>query len=256
MKYIKYKRLDKVSRYAENLFLDSFRKKEAKKYKRKRFLKEVILLFSCILFLVLIGLSAWIIQKIPIPENIFLAILTYILDFILFIVFFVISCLLILYPIVKLTKLNYFNIPKAPKTYIKKASKLIRKYYGFNEDYLLTKCFYSTNDKFINHDICIFRYDDEIRITGDIVTGYKNYNAELGCYKIKLNEITIKKEDYNNKRVTIIEFCNVKFIVGIRAYSFIKRLLNIKIYKYLYKKIETHNDYINFIIFKKSKKLC
>ena len=130
------------------------------------------------------------------------------------------------------------------KEFIKKASEPIRKYYGLSDEYLITKCFESTNTSFNDHDICIFRYGNEIRMTTDIVKGFINGNCDLGCYSIKFNELKTYKDDYNDKRVTVLEFDKEKFVIGIKAYSYIAKLMKTKVYKYLWKSIEINEEYI------------
>ena len=142
-----------------------------------------------------------------------------------------------------LDKVRY-NLPEMRKEFIKKASEPIRKYYGLSDDYLITKCFESTNTLFNDHDICIFRYGNEIRMTTDIVKGFINGNCDLGCYSIKFNELKIYKDDYNDKRVTVLEFDKEKFVIGIKAYSYIAKLMKTKVYKYLRKSIEINEEYI------------
>lgn len=36
------------------------------------------------------------------------------------------------------------------------------------------------------------------------------------------------KDNLNNKRVTVLEFSNEKFVIGIKAYSYIYKLINNK----------------------------
>ena len=142
-----------------------------------------------------------------------------------------------------ISKVEY-NLPEMRKEFIKKASEPIRKYYGLSDEYLITKCFESTNTSFNDHDICIFRYGNEIRMTTDIVKGFINGNCDLGCYSIKFNELKIYKDDYNDKRATILEFDKEKFVIGIKAYSYISKLMKTKVYKYLWKSIEINEEYI------------
>lgn len=60
-----------------------------------------------------------------------------------------------------LDKIKY-NFPEIRKEFIKKASESNRKYYGLSDEYLITKCFDSTNTLFKDHDICIFRHGNFI----------------------------------------------------------------------------------------------
>ena len=55
-------------------------------------------------------------------------------------------------------------LPKMQRKFISKACENVREFYGVNEEYLLTKCFHSSDSKFINHDVCIFKYNDYIKL--------------------------------------------------------------------------------------------
>jgi hypothetical protein len=142
-----------------------------------------------------------------------------------------------------LDKVDY-DYPRMSKEFISKACEPIRKHYGLSEEYLITKCFSASNSHFNNHDICIFRFDNEIRITTDIVKGFINDHCDLGCYSIKFDELKVYKADYDNKRVTVLEFGNEKFIVGIKAYSYIIKLINTKTYKYMFNSLPINDEAI------------
>ncbi len=140
----------------------------------------------------------------------------------------IVSGIIIVYPVSLLLEKISFNLPKIKKEYLSVACKDLRDYYGLTDDYLITKCFEASNPIFNNHDICIFKVNDEIRITSDIVNGFINERSNIGCYCIKLNELEIFKDDYHQKRVTIIKAKDEKFIVGIKSYSYITKIIATK----------------------------
>ena len=123
-------------------------------------------------------------------------------------------------------KFNY-SIPTFERKLISSALYVLRDYYKLGDNYLITKCFKSSNTNFDNHDVTIFRVGDEIRITGDIVNGFMSYYHDLGCYRFKISEIELYKTDYNNRRVTVLKVDKFEFIMGIKAYSFINKLKNL-----------------------------
>ena len=244
MKYIKYRNINKVQQLANKQRLASLGKDEKKKAKRSERLTKLVSFCGIIFFFCCFGMFIFFIKLIPIPKNTFLIILYGIACVILGLIALIISAISTLIPFgILLDKVRY-NLPEMRKEFIKKASEPIRKYYGLSDEYLITKCFESTNTLFNNHDICIFRYGNEIRITTDIVKGFINGNCDLGCYSIKFNELKIYKDDYNNKRATILEFDKEKFVIGIKAYSYIAKLMKTKVYKYLGKSIEINEEYI------------
>ena len=244
MKYFKYRNISKVQQLAYKERLASLGKDEKKKAKRSERLTKLVSFCGIIFFFCCFGMFIFFIKLIPVPKNTFLIILYGIACVILGLIALIISAISTLIPFgILLDKVRY-NLPEMRKEFIKKASEPIRKYYGLSDDYLITKCFESTNTLFNDHDICIFRYGNEIRITTDIVKGFINGNCDLGCYSIKFNELKIYKDDYNNKRATILEFDKEKFVIGIKAYSYIAKLMKTKVYKYLGKSIEINEEYI------------
>lgn len=244
MKYFKYRNISKVQQLANKQRLASLGKDEKKKAKRSERLTKLVSFCGIIFFFCCFGMFLFFIKLIPVPKNTFLIILYGIGCVILGLIALIISAISTLIPFgILLDKVRY-NLPEMRKEFIKKASEPIRKYYGLSDDYLITKCFESTNTLFNDHDICIFRYGNEIRITTDIVKGFINGNCDLGCYSIKFNELKIYKDDYNDKRVTVLEFDKEKFVIGIKAYSYISKLMKTKVYKYLGKSIEINEEYI------------
>ena len=244
MKYFKYRNINKVQQLAYKQRLASLGKDEKKKAKRSERLTKLVSFCGIIFFFCCFGMFIFFIKLIPVPKNTFLIILYGIGCAILGLIALIISAISTLIPFgILLDKVRY-NLPEMRKEFIKKASEPIRKYYGLSDDYLITKCFESTNTLFNDHDICIFRYGNEIRITTDIVKGFINGNCDLGCYSIKFNELKIYKDDYNDKRVTVLEFDKEKFVIGIKAYSYISKLMKTKVYKYLGKSIEINEEYI------------
>lgn len=244
MKYFKYRNISKVQQLAYKERLASLGKDEQKKIKKSDRLTKLISIIGIIFFICCFGMFIFFIQLIPVPKNILLKILYGIGCAILGFIGLIISGIATIIPFgILLDKIRY-NLPEMRKEFIKKASEPIRKYYGLSDEYLITKCFESTNTSFNDHDICIFRYGNEIRMTTDIVKGFINGNCDLGCYSIKFNELKTYKDDYNDKRATILEFDKEKFVIGIKAYSYIAKLMKTKVYKYLGKSIEINEEYI------------
>ena len=66
-------------------------------------------------------------------------------------------------------------------------------------------------------------------------------------FKMGFKDINVYKDNFNDKRVTVIEFNKIKFIVGIRAYSYIVKLMNVKVYKSIFSRIELADDKIYFV---------
>lgn len=232
MKYFKYKNINKVQKIAEKEFLASLDKDKEKKIIKSRRLKKVLSFCGMALFFIVYGIFIYLITLIPKPDSTFLAIVYVMGCVLLGIIAFVASGFCVVIPIgLLLDKVDY-NPPRMKREFLAKACKSIREYYGISHEYLITKCFDSSNSIFNLHDICIFRFDDEIRITTDIINGFINEHCDLGCYSIKFDELKIYKDDFNSKRVTVLEFANEKFFIGIKAYSYILKL--IKTYRFCF----------------------
>lgn len=225
MKYFKYRNINKVQQKADKLFLASLGKDKEKKIKKSRRTKKFLSNLGISLFLILYGLFIYLLTSIPKPDTTFLAIIYGIGCVILGSIGLIVCAIIVCIPITKLMDKVEYDLPKMQRKFIAEACKNVREFYGVNAEYLLTKCFHSSDSKFINHDICIFKYNDEIRITTDIINGFINGESDLGCYSVEITELKIYKADYNKNRSTILEFVDQKFIVGIKAYSFIVKLM-------------------------------
>jgi hypothetical protein len=222
--------MNKILKLTNKFNLASYNEDEQKKIRTNQLLSKLLIVAGYIVSISLLVILFSLIRLIPTPEKVLFGIL-YVIAFVALGLLIIVISSLIFIPISKLLdKLNY-NIPTYNREHIASACSDIRKYYGLDNDYLLTKCFKSTNNNFNNHDICIFRVYNEIRITNDIVRGYLKTTSNLGCYSVKFDELEVYKDDYNNKRVTVLKFGNEEFVIGIKAYSYITKLLNVKVYK-------------------------
>lgn len=248
MKYFKFKNMNKIKKATYKEYLSSLSKDEKKKVKRLNIIIKILIFSGIITFFLLFGFLIYLITLIPTSEKIFLQVLYGVGIVILGLLSLALSLIVSVITFEYLIEKVEYNVPKTTKEIVSKACENIRKRYKLNDEYLLTKCFSSTNELFNNHDICIFRASDEIRITADIVNGFINDHCDLGCYAIKFKDINVYKDNFNDKRVTVIEFNKIKFIVGIRAYSYIVKLMNVKVYKSIFSRIELADDKIYFVI--------
>ena len=124
-------------------------------------------------------------------------------------------------------KVGSFNIPSMKKEIFSKACKHLRDYYQLQDPYIITKCFNSTDKKFVNHDVCIFVVGDELRITTDLVQGFLHGERDLGCYAFKKEEITLSKYNDGNHLIAELKADKIVFLLGYRAKGFIAILKDI-----------------------------
>ena len=92
----------------------------------------------------------------------------------------------------------------------------------------MTKCFDSTDRRFKNHDVCIFVFGDELRITTDLVRGFIHDEKDLGCYAFRKDEIRISKRINEERLILELSAGEIVFQLGYRAKRFIEdNILNL-----------------------------
>lgn len=247
MKYLKYKKMNEVMRLTKKEYIASCSKDEQRKIKRRIFWTKNIRFVGMLIFFSVFFIFLYFITRIPQPKNTFLSILFGITCFFFVLLDILVCCFVIGLPFGYMVDKISYSFPNLTKEYRAILSNDMKKFYGLNDTYLITKCFFSTDKKFNNHDICIFKVGNEIRITTNIVYGFLHNHCELGCYSISFDELKLYKDDYNNKRVAVLKFGKEKFVIGIKAYAYINNLLSQKVYKHLKKRIEFHGDAVHFI---------
>jgi len=120
-------------------------------------------------------------------------------------------------------KIESFNSPRIKKEAVSKACAYLRDFYGLSEPYIVTKCFDATDKNFKDQDVCIFVFNDELRITVDLMKGFLDGKKDLGCYTFKRNEITLSKQQNGKQLILELKADDSIFLLGYRAKGFIKR---------------------------------
>lgn len=120
---------------------------------------------------------------------------------------------------------RFFPEPTLPRikaeTYLKVNSNKF-KYYGLNDNYIITKCYYSNHLEFIDHDVIVCFINNKIKITNDLYHSIDDF----GCYEFDINEIryfNIKEDDL--VKTKIVDNNDV-FILGYRTRTFINKNIN------------------------------
>jgi len=223
MRYFKYKNTKKNMNNAlkeQYLTLTKYEKRTVRKerlWRRCSSIVAFIIFFSCMFA------SIYLLKTIPNPSNQWLGALAIIAKVIAGFVLLIVSGFLtcgITYPLWK--KVKSFNIPLMKKEIFSKACEHLRDYYKLQEPYIITKCYDSTDEKFKNHDVCIFVVNDELRITTDLIRGFLHGHRDLGCYIFKQDEIVISKKRENNLLIAELKVENTIFLLGYRAKRFIE----------------------------------
>ncbi len=128
-------------------------------------------------------------------------------------------------------KVQSFHLPTMRKEVFSKACAHLRNFYGLNEPCIVTKCFVATDEKFKNHDVCLFVSGNELRVTADLIRGFLHGERDLGCYAFERNEIKLSKHQNGKQLMVELKTDNAGFLLGYRAKGFIEKNFIDKEYK-------------------------
>lgn len=153
-------------------------------------------------FRVLVNVGLWIIEIVSLPLS---AYFSYVLTL----------------PLWK--KVGRCALPAIKKEILSKAAAHLREYYDLNEPCLLTKCYDASDEKWKDHDVCIFIAYDELRITTDLKHGFIHGERDLGCYAFRRSEISLSKCTDGKKLIAELRAADAYFMLGYRAKGFIEK---------------------------------
>lgn len=223
MRYFKHKNTEKsVENALKEQYIALIRDEKRTLHKEKIW-RRVSSIASLIIFFFCVFASVYLLYIIPNPSDEWLEILVIIGKVICGPILFIISgfvTAVITSPLWK--KSDSYNIPLMKAEIFSKACEHLRNYYGLEEPYIVTKCYDSTDKKFINHDVCIFISNDELRITTDLVRGFLYGERDLGCYAFKQGEIVLSKKRDHNLLIAELKVGDIVFLLGYRAKRFIE----------------------------------
>ena len=228
MRYFKYKNTKTNKNNALKEHYLSLTKDEQRTVRREKFWRRLSAAVEFIILVALIAVTVYLLKLIPKPSGGWV-VLYYIgmvpLGFVLLIAAVFLTYVITL-PLVK--KVKKYNLPVIKKEILSKACAHLREYYQLQEPYIITKCYNSSDERFTNHDVCIFIVGDELRITTDLIHGFLHGEKDLGCYVFKKEDINLTKK--NNEKILIAELTSsdTTFLLGYRAKTFISKYLNSK----------------------------
>ena len=224
MRYFKYKNTNKNINNALKEQYKTLTEDEKRTFRKEKRWRKFSMIVSLIIYISCIVAGIFLLKSIPVPNAWFLEVLVIvgkvIVGFILLIVGGVITVGLTM-PLWK--KVESFHIPSMKKEIFSKACIHLRDYYQLQEPYIITKCFDATDEKFRNHDVCIFVVGDELRITTDLVRGFLHGERDLGCYAFKKEEITLSKQQDGNRLTAELKAGDTIFVLGYRAKGFVDK---------------------------------
>ena len=93
----------------------------------------------------------------------------------------------------------------------------LREFYGFQEPFVVTKCYDSSDKRFKDHDICLFVADGELRLTTNLQHGFLDMRRDLGCYAFQFGEIQLSESQAGERQAVELRCGEVTFLLGQRA---------------------------------------
>jgi hypothetical protein len=224
LRYYKYKNTDKNINNALKEQYKTLTEDEKRTFRQEKRWRKFSTSVTLIIYVSCVVAGIFMLKSIPLPSAWLLEALVIvgevIIGLVLLIAYGFLTAILTK-PLWK--KVASFHIPSMKKEIFSKACKHLRDYYQLQAPYIITKCFNSTDKKFVNHDVCIFVVGDELRITTNLVQGFLHGERDLGCYAFKKEEITLSKQNVGNHLIAELKANNIVFLLGYRAKGFIDK---------------------------------
>lgn len=222
---MRYFRCEKL-KWAERKTVVQYPELTPEEKKSDRLGKRLNVLATVLFFVTLIAVFVggnFMLVSLPLPENPILLVLIglgmLVLDFGIFVVAVLIGTL-VSSPIYRaaqkrlvIRRGNVFD----------EALFSLREYYEWQEPCMVTKCFFSSDKKFKNRDVCIFVVGDELRIASNLKYGFSHREADLGCYVFSCDEISVGQIQGERFLMTELTGGETVFHLGRRAKGFIDR---------------------------------
>lgn len=106
---------------------------------------------------------------------------------------------------------------------LRRATQELRQYYGFQEPFLVTKCYRASDRRFDRHDVCLFLVDGKLRLTVNLHYGFFDLRRDLGCYEFDFSEIELLPGRYKEREAVELRFGEITFLLGRQAKTFIEK---------------------------------
>lgn len=180
------------------------------------------LLFFVVFVAVFIG-SLSLIVRIPKSKNPFLFILVVIVMLILGLGALIVSVFISSLVSSPIYKKAQEKLAVQKRNYFDKSIIFLREYYGWTEPCIVTKCYDSSDKKFKSRDVCLFLFNNELRITADLKHGFSIRENDLGCYVFKVDEFSLDQIQGEQFWITELKSGDTVFHLGRRAKGFIEK---------------------------------
>ena len=106
---------------------------------------------------------------------------------------------------------------------LRQATRELRQFYGFQEPFLVTKCYRASDRRFGRHDVCLFLADGKLRLTVNLHYGFFDPRRDLGCYEFDFSEITLLPGRHKDREAVELRFGEITFLLGQQAKPFIEK---------------------------------
>ena len=108
-------------------------------------------------------------------------------------------------------------------TLLRRTTQELRQFYGFQEPFLVTKCYRASDRRFDRHDVCLFLVDGKLRLTVNLHYGFFDLRRDLGCYEFDFSEIELLPGRYKEREAVELRFGEITFLLGQQAKTFIEK---------------------------------
>ncbi|XMB73074.1 hypothetical protein RJI07_03960 [Mycoplasmatota bacterium WC30] len=131
---------------------------------------------------------------------------------------FFLPALFLLYPYFKLAKKYPRQVLEdIPKDVITECNTTLFRFYKIPDNYIITKCYDSSNQNLVDKDLLLFFYKDKLRVVNDFTTTIKDF----GCYEFELPEIEITYGKKGELTTAELKSKKLNLSLGKRAKPFI-----------------------------------
>ncbi|VEU80849.1 hypothetical protein [Haploplasma axanthum] len=159
-KYPFQKRINKKLLRKRIMLLDEEKRKKYKAYILFRNLLSV--LFVVVVFILLIVMAIF-------SEKIGRAIGKFFTAVVTLLITFIVPGVFVIFIYLKLeNNYSYQSLGNIPRKTIQECNKSLMKFYKVSSNYIITKCYNSSNDFLTNKDVILFFYKSKLRIINDL----------------------------------------------------------------------------------------
>ena len=224
MEYIKFKDPKKLKKAKKKEYLANLEKSVLGKYRKGQAINLISQILGCIIFAVVWFLLDKLTDLIKLPEEDTFVILEGLIDIIGCAVNVLIAGLVSIFFYVLMQIFVPSEYVTANVEIAKAVSDELRSFYSFSgNDYVVTKCYESSDNRFKDKDIVLYRAGEEIRIAVNLNHNFYSSGKDLGCYIVSKNEISVVKTVHKGINAAELKFSDQIFLLGKRAISFLNQ---------------------------------